>query len=71
MEGFGMSKWQEVSMGDVAEFVTDKIAASSVTLENYISTDNMQVDRGGVVKATNLPNASKFNHYKETDTLFS
>lgn len=66
--GFG---WPELSLGDVADFVTDKIAASSVTLENYISTDNMQVDRGGVVPAANLPQASKYNHYKPTDTLFS
>ncbi len=66
-----MSKWQEVSLGDVADFVTDKIAASNVTLDNYISTDNMQIDRGGVVTAATLPQASKFNHYKPTDTLFS
>ena len=66
-----MSKWQEVSLGDVADFVTDKIAASNVTLDSYISTDNMQVDRGGVVAAVTLPKASKFNHYKPTDTLFS
>lgn len=66
-----MSEWQEVSLGDVADFVTDKIAASSVTLDNYISTDNMQVDRGGVVPAATLPQASKFNYYKPTDTLFS
>jgi type I restriction enzyme, S subunit len=66
-----MSEWQEVSLGDVADFVTDKIAASSVMLDNYISTDNMQVDRGGVVPASTLPQASRFNHYKSTDTLFS
>lgn len=66
-----MSEWQEASLGDVANFVTDKISASKVTLGNYISTDNMQVDRGGVIPAVNLPQASKFNHYKPTDTLFS
>lgn len=66
-----MNNWQEVSLSDVADFVTDKISASKVTFNNYISTDNMQVNRGGVVPASTLPQASKFNYYKPTDTLFS
>ena len=66
-----MSKWQEVILSDVADFVTDKISASKIDLNNYISTDNMQVNRGGIVCASTLPEMSKFNHYKLTDTLFS
>lgn len=66
-----MTDWQEVKLSDVADFVTDKIEAGAVNLDNYISTDNMLVDRGGITKAASLPQASKFNWYVPTDTLFS
>lgn len=66
-----MTAWPEVSLGDIADFVIDKITSSNITLNNYVSTDNMRVDRGGVAHAITLPKALKVNHYKPTDTLFS
>jgi type I restriction enzyme S subunit len=58
-------------LSDYVDFVTDKILASKVGLETYISTDNMLPDKGGVEPAVKLPTASKFNSFKKTDTLFS
>ena len=66
-----MSDWKTIHMSEVVDFVTDKIVSASVTLRNYISTDNMCIDRGGILGASTLPQAPKFNHYKQTDTLFS
>lgn len=62
---------KEYELSDLVDFVNEKIDATKVTLDTYISTDNMIVDRGGVQAATKLPSASKYNHFKATDTLFS
>lgn len=62
---------KEYELSDLVDFVNEKIDATKITLETYISTDNMIVDRGGVEAATKLPSASKYNHFKATDTLFS
>lgn len=62
---------REYELSELVDFVSDKIYAAKVTLDTYISTDNMIVDRGGITPATKIPLSSKFNHFKVTDTLFS
>ena len=62
---------KEYELGKFAYFSNDKINAEEVSREEYISTENMVVDRGGVEKASKLPSVSKFNSFKKTDTLFS
>ncbi|OQK16058.1 hypothetical protein AU255_13165 [Methyloprofundus sedimenti] len=62
---------REHDLSGLVSFVSEKIEAGKVTLDTYISTDNMLVDRGGVEPATKLPSASRFNYFKVNDTLFS
>ena len=62
---------KEYELGDFAYFSNEKISAEEVSQEEYISTENMVVDRGGVEKASKLPSVSKFNSFQKTDTLFS
>ncbi len=62
---------QEYELFQLVDFVSEKIDTDEITLDTYISTDNMLVDRGGVKSAVKLPSASEFNHFKENDTLFS
>ncbi len=62
---------KEYELGDFAYFSNEKINAKEVAQEEYISTENMVVDRGGVEKASKLPSVSKFNSFQKTDTLFS
>ena len=57
--------------GDEVELITDKISASEISLRNYISTENMIRNCGGVVTASSLPKTNKFNLFDEKDTLFS
>ena len=57
--------------GDEVELITDKISASEISLRNYISTENMIRNCGGVVTASSLPKVNKFNLFDEKDTLFS
>jgi len=65
------SKMKDVLFGDIVELITYKVNASEISLNNYISTDNMLPNCGGVTHASSLPSANKFNAFTETDTLFS
>ena len=63
--------WREVALSEAIEIVTEKTPSTSIAIHNYVSTDNMLVDRGGVVEATSIPDVEKFNSYLPDDTLFS
>lgn len=69
MSNFAFNKEYELS--ELVSFAGEKIESEKVSLDTYISTDNMLVDRGGVEPATKLPSALKFNYFKVGDTLFS
>ena len=63
--------WQEVRLGDVVEMKNEKFKMKNLTLDNYVSTENMLSDRLGVQKSANLPNVPSVNTFKVGDTLFS
>ncbi|MGL4765720.1 MAG: restriction endonuclease subunit S [Aeromonas sp.] len=63
--------WKIVKLGEVAEYISNKINTSELNENNYISTENMIVNRGGVTKATNIPQNAKVNCFSENDILFS
>lgn len=58
-------------LGNVAPFVTDKIEYSTISAENYISTENMLQNKAGVVAYEGQPNVGKVTHYKKGDILIS
>ena len=66
-----MARWATESLASVAEIATDKIRVSKLTAENYISTENMLPDRGGVESATKLPPSGSVNEFLPGDVLFS
>ncbi len=65
------NNWKKVRLGDVLDFVNDKIRIGEVNLDNYISTENLLPNKSGVVRAETLPNISKINHFQKGDILFS
>ena len=52
------SIWSFKNLKDVACFVKDKVETSKLNLNTYISTENMQPNRGGISIASNLPNTN-------------
>ena len=52
------SIWSFKNLKDVACFVKDKGETSKLNLNTYISTENMQPNRGGISIASNLPNTN-------------
>lgn len=66
-----MSEWKEYKLGEVASFVKDKVSVQDIAIEDYISTENMVVDKGGVVKVTNKPTEGSVTKYYPDTVLVS
>ena len=63
--------WDADALGDVATFVNEKIPLERVAVENYVSTENILPDYGGVAKASKLPTPGSVTRYRPNDTLVS
>ena len=58
-------------MKNVSYFSTSKIKTSNVDECNYISTENMISNRGGITNATSIPATSTVRQYLKEDILVS
>lgn len=63
--------WDVDPLGDVADFVNEKIPLERVALENYVSTENILPDYGGIARASKLPTTGSVTRFKPNDTLVS
>lgn len=52
-------------------YVKEKVDVSSLTDTNYISTENMLPNKGGVTTASSLPNTAQTQAYQKNDILVS
>ena len=61
---------QSMKLNDIAEFVTDKISSSSISLDRYVTTDSLLQNKRGRETAQNLPPVlCALTHYKQGDVL--
>lgn len=58
-------------LSEVSVYRKDRIGSDKVDKENYISTENMLPNRGGVESATTVASAKTFPAYKKGDILLS
>ena len=58
-------------LSDVASYVSTKIKTDNISIDKYISTENMLPDKGGVTIANSLPSTTKTNSFQSGDVLFS
>ena len=63
--------WEVKQLGEVADFVNEKIPLEAVALVSYVSTENILPDYGGVSRASKLPNTGSVTRYRLDDTLVS
>jgi type I restriction enzyme S subunit len=63
--------WSLETIDSVAEMATEKIGLDDLTIENYISTENMLPDKQGVELASKLPTSGNVNAFRTGDVLFS
>ncbi len=60
-----------IELREIADYVTEKIKITDLSTTNYITTENMLPDRGGVVEIGNLPQAKKATRFAKGDVLVS
>lgn len=60
-----------VLLSDVGSFSDERISIEQVTVDNYVSTENMVPNKGGVIQASSLPDAKKVSKYNPGDILLS
>lgn len=58
-------------LADICEYVKEKVEVSSITNETYISTENMQPNKGGIKEAATLPTTVQTQAYRAKDVLVS
>lgn len=56
---------------DVCYFSSDKIEVSNLSLENYVSTENILPNKSGICRAANLPNTPLTVAFNFGDILLS
>lgn len=66
-----MSNWKKCRLGDVCYFGKDRIDIANLNLSNYISTENMLPERGGITEVANLPSVEQTPCFFADDILVS
>ena len=61
-----MTEWKTYRLGDICDYVTSRTSR----IENYISTENMLPNKGGVCTSSNVPSGAAVE-YKVGDILIS
>lgn len=56
---------------DICSYIKGKIAVAELTPQNYISTENMLPNKGGITTAANLPSVEQTSAYRANDVLVS
>ena len=60
-----------MKLGEVATEIRDRINSSQISIEQYVTTENMVKDRGGVVVADSMPNDVGLVRYRIGDVLIA
>lgn len=58
-------------LSDICSYAKGKIAVAGLTAQNYISTENMLPNKGGITTAANLPSVEQTTAYRTNDVLVS
>lgn len=66
-------EWEEGKLGDknISTFVKERMPLEELTLESYVSTENLLPDYAGVTTSSKLPSTGSFTRYKKGDILIS
>ena len=66
-----MSEWKKVKLGEVSQYVNDKVAITATNESYYVSTDSMLKDRGGIIAPESIPSDGNVTKYQSDDILVS
>lgn len=65
------NNWETVRLGDVCGYENSRVSIAMLDDDNYISTENMQPNKGGVCRASSLPSVSAATKFLKGQTLVS
>ena len=63
--------WKTVKLGEIADYVREKVRISQLDESTYVSTENMLPNKGGIVPASTLPTGTLTQAFKCGDVLVS
>jgi len=63
--------WSGVKLNGISVYISSKVCISKLNKNNYISTENMLQNRGGIIEITNLPIGTTVNRFSVNDILIS
>jgi len=63
--------WQTGMLRDVCSYSAERTSVSTLTLDTYLSTESMSINKGGFKKSTSLPAVSHTTAFLPGDTLVS
>lgn len=63
--------FRQITLGEIAEYSKNKCGIEEVTVNNYISTENMLPNKGGVVESSGLPSSKTVSQYRTNNILIS
>lgn len=63
--------WENVELRDVSEYRTERIETNLLNDKNYVSTENMISDKGGIVDSSYPPSGNNSPTFRPNDTLVS
>jgi type I restriction enzyme, S subunit len=63
--------WEEEALQKVATFENEKLPVTQLSPTNYVSTENLMPDYGGVVAASKLPSSGAATRFRVGDVLVS
>lgn len=63
--------WRMGTLGEVCEYVTDKIDVEELDIDTYISAENMVKDKGGIIQCISFPEEGRCTKFQTTDVLLS
>jgi type I restriction enzyme S subunit len=66
-----VEEWEEATLNDVIKQVNKKIAVADISLNEYISTENILPDYSGISIASKLPTTGSITQFQEGDLLLS
>ncbi|MUK93528.1 restriction endonuclease subunit S [Aliivibrio fischeri] len=69
--GFVPKGWEIDSLSSIANYGKNRISVSELTLENYISTENMLTEKKGISSAAKLPTVNSVPAYSGGNVLIS
>lgn len=63
--------WEPAQIKDIAEYGNGRVDAVEIDRDNYVSTENMLLDKAGVVAASSVPEAAQVPSYEKGSILIS